>query len=110
HRHPAMPQRFDVILVDVQHLIGGLHGERVGRVYLDNPRDGPAVRQVEDRGHVVLGNDGTRVEGVLQEGIQGGSVRAGDVWADLGTDTVEHVALLARLGEYGPAERQVARG
>ena len=61
----------------------------------------------DDRGLILLGDHGAGVEDVRQQVVEVGAVGAGEVGADLAADAEEGVALLAGLGEDGPAERQV---
>src|SRR5262249_44757781 len=85
----------------------GDHRQHAIGLALDDADDTPLVGGDDPRRRVLLGDDGTRVEDVLQQVVDAAAVGPGDLGADLAADAVERVAVQARFREYGSAEVHV---
>ena len=90
-------------------MIVSLAVTRRDRVFILGANDAgqhAAVGRGDHVGQIVLADQGTRVENVGEQVIEVRTVRARQVRADLAADAEERVALLANLGENGPAQAQ----
>jgi hypothetical protein len=97
------------VLVDVglgkdDRLVLRHQRQRIGRLLLLDAGDDAAIERADDQRLILLGHHGAGVDDVRQQVIEVGPVAAGDVGADLAAGAEQRVALLAGLGEHGPAK------
>ena len=109
-RHQRLVAEFhllDVVLGQLDHIVGSLERVHAAALPLENAGDHLTVRRADDVRGIFLGHDGTRVDDVGEQIVEIGPLRPGDVRPDLGPRAEQRVALLASLGEHRPPELQV---